>query len=293
MLSDVAFHLAGERLSVHVVTSRQRYDNAAANLPAREIVSGVRVSRVWSSQFDRHMSIEAAISVILAHSCNRECGRDAQMKSSKRSIRHWSYRYIVDRVELMRYERKHPDAPWLTSAMVEVLDRWLKPVDCGLEWGSGRSTVWFARRTARLTSVEHDPDWAERVTDILRHARLEGRVDYRLAPDGASERQDSNYVQVVQSIETGTLDYCLVDGVARDHCALVCLDRLKPGGVVIIDNANWYIPQRTKSRAPNSRGLEDGFASDVWAEFWKRVREWRSVWTTNGVTDTAFWVKPC
>ena len=53
MLSDVAFHLVQQHVSVHVVTSRQRYDNAAANLPDLTIVNGVRVSRVWSSHFGR------------------------------------------------------------------------------------------------------------------------------------------------------------------------------------------------------------------------------------------------
>ncbi len=53
MLSDLAFHLAGRGWHVEVVTSRQRYDDAAARLPARETVRGVAVTRVWSSSFGR------------------------------------------------------------------------------------------------------------------------------------------------------------------------------------------------------------------------------------------------
>jgi colanic acid biosynthesis glycosyl transferase WcaI len=53
MLSDLAFHFAGRGQAVHVVTSRQRYDDPAAALPARASVRGVVVHRVWTTQFGR------------------------------------------------------------------------------------------------------------------------------------------------------------------------------------------------------------------------------------------------
>src|SRR5947199_279632 len=53
MLSDLAFHLAARGWRVEVVTSRQRYDDAAARLASRETVSGVAVKRVWSARFGR------------------------------------------------------------------------------------------------------------------------------------------------------------------------------------------------------------------------------------------------
>jgi glycosyltransferase involved in cell wall biosynthesis len=53
MLSDLAFHLAERGRNVTVVTSRQRYGDARAKLPAREAVNGVEVRRVWSTRFGR------------------------------------------------------------------------------------------------------------------------------------------------------------------------------------------------------------------------------------------------
>ncbi|HEX3578964.1 MAG TPA: glycosyltransferase family 4 protein [Thermoanaerobaculia bacterium] len=53
MLSDLAFHLATRGWDVEVVTSRQRYEDAAAKLPSHETVSGVKVHRVWSTRFGR------------------------------------------------------------------------------------------------------------------------------------------------------------------------------------------------------------------------------------------------
>lgn len=84
-----------------------------------------------------------------------------------RSFRHWTPRYIWNRLALMADERRHPDAPWLTRTMVEILETWLRPGDVGLEFGSGRSTIWFARRVGHLTSVEHHPGWYAKVKQNL------------------------------------------------------------------------------------------------------------------------------
>jgi glycosyltransferase involved in cell wall biosynthesis len=54
LLSDLAFHLAGEPgYDVEVVTSRLRYDDGGDPLPAREMINGVRVRRIWTSRFGR------------------------------------------------------------------------------------------------------------------------------------------------------------------------------------------------------------------------------------------------
>jgi colanic acid biosynthesis glycosyl transferase WcaI len=53
MVSDLAFALARCGWNVEAIASRQRYDDAAAALPAREIVEGVRITRVATSRFGR------------------------------------------------------------------------------------------------------------------------------------------------------------------------------------------------------------------------------------------------
>ena len=53
LLSDLAFGLATLGHAVHVVTSRQRYDQPLASLSPREQVNGVRVHRVWTTRFGR------------------------------------------------------------------------------------------------------------------------------------------------------------------------------------------------------------------------------------------------
>ena len=197
---------------------------------------------------------------------------------------HWKPRYIVNRIQLLIHERTHPDSPWLSQAMIEILGSWLQPQHQGLEWGSGRSTLWFAQRVNHLISIEHDESWYRRINSQLKETKL-GNVDYRLC------RNPREYVSCVEQLPREQLDFVLIDGIAatRDRCALAAVPILKVGGILIIDNCNWYLPN--DSRAPDSRRAGQGAASHDWELFLQRVCTWRRIWTTNGVTDTALWVK--
>jgi glycosyltransferase involved in cell wall biosynthesis len=53
ILSDLSFELAAAGQDVHVITSRQRYDEPDAALAADEIVNGVKVHRIASTEFGR------------------------------------------------------------------------------------------------------------------------------------------------------------------------------------------------------------------------------------------------
>ena len=61
ILSDLAFDLAAGGREVHVVASRQIYDDAKATLPDRDLVDGVHVHRVASTQFGRRALVGRAI----------------------------------------------------------------------------------------------------------------------------------------------------------------------------------------------------------------------------------------
>lgn len=207
-----------------------------------------------------------------------------------RSISHVTPRYVRDRFLQWKWARRNPNAPWLTRDCVNWLDQWLKPADMGLEFGSGRSTLWLATRVGHLTSVESNANWYRWVYDRL--SAMPGKVDYRLHEDGESNSANSAYVQVAGTIEDACLDFVLVDGAARDHCARVSLAKLKPGGVFILDNAERYIPRAAPSLAPNARAISAGYASGIWREVGESLASWRCIWTTDGVSDTAIWHKP-
>jgi len=194
----------------------------------------------------------------------------------------FSPRYLRSKVALIAYESLNPDVPWFTQDAIERLEAWLRPTYRGFEWGSGRSSAWLGRRSASLVSVEHHEAWHARVRRSLAEAGL-ANVDYRLVPE-------DHYVSVVEDFPDRHFDYVIVDGLFRDEALLRSLPKVRPGGWVVFDNANWYL--RSDSCTPHSLPLKGPPASAGFERAERAVADWHATWTTNGVNDTLILVKP-
>lgn len=209
-----------------------------------------------------------------------------------RSFRHWTPGYIFNRINELIYQIRYPAHPWLTKTANIIITAFLKKSDIGLEFGSGRSTIYFAPQVSFLTSVEHNVSWYNKTKKILNDNNITN-VTYLLCPEDVDESQaeHSAYVKVSDNYPPDSLDFVLVDGIYRAACANAVLDKIRPGGLLILDNANRYLPGNSIS--PDSRSLSQGPASAEWASFLKHTANWRRLWTSSGVTDTALYLKPC
>jgi predicted O-methyltransferase YrrM len=198
--------------------------------------------------------------------------------------------YIYSRVRDLLYQRTHPADPWLTPAAIGLLATLLHPTDRGAEFGSGRSTLWFAARVAALTSVETNTRWHEKVTSQLKDRGVDN-VEYILIPeDQPMENGDGPYARTALAFPDASLDFALVDSYYRDYTAKFIMPKIKPGGILIIDNINWHLP--CQSKAPGTRPAELGPATSTWAEIGRELAGWRTIWTSNGVWDTAIFFRP-
>jgi SAM-dependent methyltransferase len=167
----------------------------------------------------------------------------------------------------------------IVAKAVIILDSWLRSTDRGLEWGSGRSTTWLATRVARLVSVEHDPAWHARVQGEFASRWLATKVDYRLieAPaDQMAEPRDHPYAGVVDAIENDTLDFILVDGQMRLRCAEKALAKLRPGGLLVLDGANRYLPSRFEKGFTTILHTRSEPLNAEWQSLVARLRNWRA-----------------
>jgi predicted O-methyltransferase YrrM len=199
---------------------------------------------------------------------------------------HWTPRYVVNRAREFLFRTTNPGLPWLTPKAIKLLQGYLKPTHCGLEFGSGRSTLWFAQRIQQLTSVEHDSDWYQRVKQRMERLGVTN-VTYLFIPVEKENRVA--YPSVAEQFADRSLDFVLVDGAERSSCALKSMGKIKPGGLLVIDNANWVLP--SSSFSPASRTMEQGPEPGEWQEFLERISGWRCLWTSNGVTDTALYFR--
>jgi len=140
--------------------------------------------------------------------------------------------------------------PWITFPAMRWLASYLRPSMSVFEWGSGGSTLFFARRVARVVSVEYDAVWCEAVAARLRAQGLGNALVQLLPPepgnDGALYRSSAvefvgmsfrRYVHSVLDYPDGSFDVILVDGRARLGCLVTALPKLKDDGVLILDNS--------------------------------------------------------
>jgi predicted O-methyltransferase YrrM len=146
-------------------------------------------------------------------------------------------------------------------AAVGLLATLLQPTDRGAEFGSGRSTLWFAARVAALTSVETNARWHETVTNQLKDRGV-SNVAYILVPeDQPMENGDGDYARIALTFPDASLDFALVDGHYRGYSAKYIMPKIKPCGLLIIDNVNWHLP--CQSKAPGPRPAELGPARHI------------------------------
>ena len=170
-----------------------------------------------------------------------------------KSIRHWTVRYVYSRAMQLSYQRRNPDKPWLTKQSIQILSTLLKPEDTGLEFGSGSSTIWFAGRIKHLTSVEHDHSWYEKISRKLKDKNIRN-VDYYFfpLPEEGESAQDT-YLRKIGEFDDYSLDFVLVDGRLRDLCACMVLEKIRPGGVLVLDNAERYLKRHSGNVRPASK----------------------------------------
>jgi predicted O-methyltransferase YrrM len=102
------------------------------------------------------------------------------------------------------------------------------------------------------------------------------------------EGSPAEYTLVPGQFENNSLDVILVDGRLRDLCANASLPKLKPGGLLVVDNADVYLPSQVITPNAHRTRVE----SKDWQDFLDTIANWRRYWTCNGVSATAFFYKP-
>lgn len=116
--------------------------------------------------------------------------------------------------------------PWFTYPMLEFLDTLDLRGKSIFEFGAGGSTLYWARRGAAVTSVELDADWYNHLLGIL--------------PDNVAITHEANGHAYATACVGGCYDVIVIDGAERFRCAESALQALAPGGMIILDNAEWY-----------------------------------------------------
>lgn len=118
--------------------------------------------------------------------------------------------------------------PWLTYPMIEFLKGFDFSGKTVFEYGSGSSTLFWASRARHVTSVELDGEWYRMLLP-----RIPANVTLMHEPHGGK------YAGKIREFACG-FDIIVIDGAERYRCANAAIESLARGGMIILDNAEWY-----------------------------------------------------
>jgi hypothetical protein len=169
--------------------------------------------------------------------------REAPPRS--RRIRHWLYSLtrVHDSIAMIDL-----DVPWWSYDAIDATEAWLRGRHSAavFEYGAGASTVWLARRSASVHSVEHDVDFAAMMARVLvevpnaevmvREPEASSAPVVHSAKEGYSGLDFTSYVDAIDEVQ-GVFDLVVIDGRAREACLEKAILRLAPDGLVVFDNS--------------------------------------------------------
>jgi hypothetical protein len=119
--------------------------------------------------------------------------------------------------------------PWMNYPVIAFLDGRLQKSMSLFEYGSGYSTLYFAQKVGRVTSVEYNKSWYE---EINKSKPDNVQLIYQeIEPDG-------KYCRTINYDPGQEYDIVVVDGRARVECAKMALAKISSSGVIILDDAH-------------------------------------------------------
>ncbi len=96
------------------------------------------------------------------------------------------------------------------------------------EYGSGSSSVYWAKKAKSVYSVEHNREWYEKIRDAIADNQVIQLCE-----------NEAEYVNAITRVPE-KVDVIVIDGLYRQACAELVQDYLLDGGIVILDNADWH-----------------------------------------------------
>jgi hypothetical protein len=118
--------------------------------------------------------------------------------------------------------------PWYTYPAIEYLDNIDFSDKIVFEYGSGNSSAYWARMAKLVRSAEHNKEWYEKIKNEIAENQIIELCE-----------NEKHYLDAINKTP-GKIDVINIDGVCREKCAKLVQDHLSDGGIVILDNADWY-----------------------------------------------------
>ncbi len=135
--------------------------------------------------------------------------------------------------------------PWISYSALDFLNKKMQSATFDIfEYGSGNSTIWFAKRAKKIISVEHDSAFYNFMKDRIE--KLPNTTYIHKGLEDGYSKEVLNY--------KNAFDLVVIDGRERVLCAKNSIGTLKKEGIILWDNS-----EREKYKKGYNFLLENGF----------------------------------
>ena len=120
--------------------------------------------------------------------------------------------------------------PWYTYPAIEYLNHLDLSHMNVFEFGSGNSTLWWAKKANTVTSVEDDENWYKIILNSEGFLAYNTRYIHAQNKDKYIDAFEGNFYEII-----------IIDGKYRPECANLVLSSNRDNVVMLIfDNSDWY-----------------------------------------------------
>ena len=184
---------------------------------------------------------------------------DREFKNQYSSNNFMWIRKIVTSLFYYRIYRKlYPEKPWYTPKAIRFLEKKIENINRIFEFGTGNSSIWFAKRVKEYTAVEHDSSWYTEVTKRLKEENLTNtKILFAPADENSSafdwekewkyftvlkhspdNPEFRHYMSTIDQYPDNHFDCIVIDGKERIGCLLHALPKLSENGMIIFDDSS-------------------------------------------------------
>ena len=127
----------------------------------------------------------------------------------------------------MPVDFKRRPLPWYTYPAINFVGKRLRPDMKVFEFGSGNSTLWYAKMVGEVISVEHNKGFYNKMKPKITHLK---NITYIHSSPKHFAYKIHEYSQ--------KFDVIIIDGINRYACLRSATQKLKADGVIILDNTD-------------------------------------------------------
>lgn len=118
--------------------------------------------------------------------------------------------------------------PWYTYPAIDYLNQLDFRKKSIFEWGSGNSSLFWSKRAESIVSIEDNEFWYQKIKSLKKENQKILLIIDKEEYINAITKQYIKY------------DIIIIDGLYRYECSKIATQYLEEGGMIILDNSDWY-----------------------------------------------------